>query len=299
MAPADAMLNQISGPSPLLCDLKCSNYRDAAAPFARTACSSATTTAPSPIAAPTRLTDPDRTSPMANTPRTLVSSGSGRPDRLFDGRTSDGTSEPVKNEILGVQSDPAVLEPARCRIRADEEKDVADRLLRLLAGHIIAPAYALQLLFRTPVQGNDFRLGQYFDIVGRLDAVDEILRHALGETWPAHQHPDFCSEAAQEDGGLARRVAAPDQNDLLVSTQARLDGRSPIPDSAPLEVLEVRDVEAPVASAGRQRPRSRPSRAGHRPSEAQPEFQSDRGAPLRWVSPSWHRISAPGYRRGQ
>ncbi len=31
MAPADAMLNQISGPSPLLCDLKCPNYRDAAA----------------------------------------------------------------------------------------------------------------------------------------------------------------------------------------------------------------------------------------------------------------------------
>ena len=31
MAPADAMLNQISGPSPLLCDLKCPHYRDAAA----------------------------------------------------------------------------------------------------------------------------------------------------------------------------------------------------------------------------------------------------------------------------
>ncbi len=154
-------------------------------------------------------------------------------------------------KFLASKTTPLSLSQARCRIRADEEKDVADRLLRLLAGHIIAPAYALQLLFRTPVQGNDFRLGQYFDILGRLDAVDEILRHALGETWPAHQHPNFCSEAAQEDGGLARRVAAPDQNDLLVSTQARLDGRSPIPDSAPLEVREVRDVEAPVASAGR------------------------------------------------
>ena len=57
-------------------------------------------TAPSPIAAPTRLTDPDRTSPMANTPRTLVSSGSGRPDRLFDQPTSDGTSEPVRMKFL-------------------------------------------------------------------------------------------------------------------------------------------------------------------------------------------------------
>ena len=87
-------------PSAPVCDVKCSNYRDAAAPIARTACSSATTTAPSPIAAPTRLTDPDRTSPMANTPRTLVSSGNGRPDRLFDQLTSDGTSEPVRMKFL-------------------------------------------------------------------------------------------------------------------------------------------------------------------------------------------------------
>ena len=77
----------------------------------------------------------------------------------------------------------------------------------------------------------------------------QLPRHALCETWPAHQHPNFCSEPAQEDGGLARRVATPDQNDLFVSTQARLDGRSPVPDSAPLEVPEIRYVKAPVASA--------------------------------------------------
>src|SRR3979411_228631 len=32
----------------------------------------------------------------------------------------------------------------------------------------------------------------------------------------AHQHPDFFGKATQEDRGLAGRVAAPDQNDLLV-----------------------------------------------------------------------------------
>jgi hypothetical protein len=62
--------------------------------------SSATTPAPSPIAAPTRFTEPDRASPMANTPPTLVSSGSARPDRLFDERTSGGTSGPVKMKFL-------------------------------------------------------------------------------------------------------------------------------------------------------------------------------------------------------
>src|SRR5882672_6619754 len=41
----------------------------------RKPCSAATTCAPSPIAPPTRLTDPERTSPTANTPGTVVSSG--------------------------------------------------------------------------------------------------------------------------------------------------------------------------------------------------------------------------------
>src|SRR6202035_6096482 len=42
---------------------------------ARKACNAATTCAPSPTDAATRLTDPDRTSPIANTPRRLVSRG--------------------------------------------------------------------------------------------------------------------------------------------------------------------------------------------------------------------------------
>src|SRR5258705_3190877 len=92
-----------------LYDLKCLNYRDAAPSFARTACSSATTTAPSPIAAPTRLTDPDRTSPMANTLRTLASRRNRRPDPLFARRTSDGTSEPVTMKFLASKTTPLSL----------------------------------------------------------------------------------------------------------------------------------------------------------------------------------------------
>jgi hypothetical protein len=45
---------------------------------ASTAWSCATTAAPSPIAPPTRFADPERTSPTANTPRILDSSGSSR-----------------------------------------------------------------------------------------------------------------------------------------------------------------------------------------------------------------------------
>ena len=84
--------------------------RDAtAAQFVSAACSSAPTTAPSPMAAPTRLTDPDRTSPEANTLRTLVSSGSGRPDPLFDRRVSRGTSDPVRMKFLPSKATPLSL----------------------------------------------------------------------------------------------------------------------------------------------------------------------------------------------
>src|SRR6195256_712028 len=89
-----------------------SSRGDTAAPFESAACSSAPTTAPSPIAAPTRLTDPDRTSPEANTLRTLVSSGSGRPDPLIDHRASGGTSDPVRMKFLVSRATPLPLSQA-------------------------------------------------------------------------------------------------------------------------------------------------------------------------------------------
>ena len=131
------------------------HYRRPAVPFVSTVCSCATTTAPSPMAAPTRLTDPARTSPIAKTLRTLVSKGSGRPAPLFGRR-------------------------------------------------------------------NDLGVGQYLDVFGRVDPVDEVTRHAFGQAWPAHQHPNFRSKAAKEYSGLSRGIPTPDEDDLLVPAQARL-----------------------------------------------------------------------------
>src|ERR1700712_4819997 len=54
------------------------NYGVAFAASPRNPCNAATTWAPSPIAPPTRLTDPDLTSPTANTPGTDVSSAEAR-----------------------------------------------------------------------------------------------------------------------------------------------------------------------------------------------------------------------------
>src|SRR5208282_6557220 len=66
---------------------------------ARRACSAATTCAPSPTAAATRLTEPERTSPIANTPGRLVSSGlwmsvPARTNPLSSSITPDRDSQP-------------------------------------------------------------------------------------------------------------------------------------------------------------------------------------------------------------
>jgi len=66
---------------------------------ARNVCSCATTAAPSPIAAPTRFTEPDRTSPIAKIPTTPVSSASRT-------RSGEGTSAPVWMKPLSSRGMP-------------------------------------------------------------------------------------------------------------------------------------------------------------------------------------------------
>ncbi len=48
-----------------------------------------------------------------------------------------------QNKILFIQGNTTSLEPVRCRVGADEKKDVTDPLLRFLTCHIVAPSYSL------------------------------------------------------------------------------------------------------------------------------------------------------------
>ncbi len=81
---------------------------------ARKACSAATTCAPSPTAAATRLIDPERTSPIAKTPGRLVSSG-------LPGSPSGA------HEALVVERHVGAGQPGGVRVGADEQKQMADR----------------------------------------------------------------------------------------------------------------------------------------------------------------------------
>ena len=83
---------------------------------ARKACSAATTWAPSPTAAATRLIEPARTSPIAKTPARLVS-------QRRDGRRVGAGA----HEALVVERHARFRQPVGVRIGADEQEQMADR----------------------------------------------------------------------------------------------------------------------------------------------------------------------------
>src|ERR1700738_1238814 len=115
----------------------------------RKPCSAATTCAPSPIAPPTRLTDPERTSPTANTPGTEVSSaGTGRPRFCSD--CAPVTTKPPRSSVTPQPSS----QPAA------------------------AQAPALQRAVLEALQPDHFGVEHQLDIRRGLDAFDQIARHA-------------------------------------------------------------------------------------------------------------------------
>ena len=88
------------------------------------------------MAPPTRLTEPERTSPTAKTPGTL---GAQRAERLAVRAIRAGDDEAGLVDL-----DAAAREPAGRRVGADEEEDIADRAFGFLAGLAVAPAHCLQ-----------------------------------------------------------------------------------------------------------------------------------------------------------
>src|SRR3977135_1119224 len=98
----------------------------------RKPCNAATTCAPSPIAPPTRLTDPERTSPTANTPGTEVSSGgTGRPRFCSD--CAPVTTKPPRSSVTPQPSSQPVAGSAptnKNRLRMSAGASRLDRQLR-------------------------------------------------------------------------------------------------------------------------------------------------------------------------
>src|SRR5262249_26017528 len=154
------------------------------------ACSVATTCAPSPTAAATRLIEPERTSPIAKIPRRLVSSGlrvslqsppvSTKP--LASNATPDPDSHPVfrsapmnKNRWL-----------LRLRTRSPDPWQAA-RLQHSVAA----------------LQTRDLRLRQHFHVRQAGNSIDQVARHARRKFRPAHKQPHFGDMACEINGCLS------------------------------------------------------------------------------------------------
>ena len=212
---------------------------------ARKPCSAATTCAPSPIAPPTRLTDPERTSPTANTPGTDVSSADG--GRLSPlPHCAPVTTKPPRSTMTPQPSSQSVAGSAptnRNRLRISTAVSSPPRRLRQRT--------RCQRSFLAAVEPDDLGIEQQFDVRRGLDPLDQIARHAGAEAAAADHHVDLAGMARQEHRGLPGGIAAADQRHLLLGAEPRLDRRGPVPDAAALEAGEVFDIRPAVARAAR------------------------------------------------
>src|SRR3984885_7205113 len=132
----------------------------------------------------------------------------------------------------------AALEPAGGRIGAHEQEKIAGIKPVFLGRKAAAPAHTFE---RTPLgalKSRNLGIEYQFNIRRRLDALDQIARHAGGKTAAADNHLNLAGMAGQEDRGLAGGIAAANQDDLLLGTQTRLDRGGPVPDTPAVEVGE-------------------------------------------------------------
>src|SRR3954470_2494424 len=157
-------------------------YSDGFMASARKPCSAATTCAPSPIAPPTRLTEPERTSPTANTPGTEVSSGDACCPS-FCLHCVPVTTQPPRSTITPQPSSQPVAGSAptnRKRLRMSMPLSSPDSRLRqrTRSSEAPAPAHASERAPRRTFERDHLGVEYKLDVRRGLDALDQIARHA-------------------------------------------------------------------------------------------------------------------------
>src|SRR5262249_40478929 len=159
--------------------------------------------------------------------------------------TSAACSVACEHKAFGIECDARSGKPVGVRIRADEEKEVADLPPRLLPGDAIPRAHRLQHAIST-FKRADFGTRYDLDIGPPLDPLHQIARHRGAKVRAAHQHRNFGDLAGEINYRLTSRVARTNQRDLLTGAQVQLQRRSPIMHARSLERFEVGDGEAAI-----------------------------------------------------
>ena len=176
------------------------------------------------------LDEPARTSPAAKTPGRLVSEKVGVPfagpvPRLLDGGAG-------LHELLGVALDFR-REPIGSRHGADEAEEGGTLERAALAGLRVDPFDFAQGI--VAIEPANFGIAFDHDVVGLLDAVDEIARHVFAEIVAADHEMHLGRDRREKDGGLAGGVAAADDHDLRIAAQVGFHRPGGVIDAAALE----------------------------------------------------------------
>src|SRR6185437_514195 len=118
---------------------------------------------------------------------------------------------PREDEAMRVERNAAALQPVGLRVRADEEKHMAYRPSLLDTAAAIPPRHGSEVVRSFAVQLRQFGMGMQQNVLRGSDAVDQIARHACGESRTADEQMNLCGMTGQKYGGLASRIAAAHQ----------------------------------------------------------------------------------------
>jgi hypothetical protein len=88
------------------------------------------------------------------------------------------------------------------------------------------------------------------EVVGPLQLLHQVGRHASGEGAAAVQQGDLLCVAGKVDGGLPGGVGAADHENSLASHGPRLGHGGAVEDPRPQQRLQARDRQPPVADSG-------------------------------------------------
>ena len=212
---------------------------------------------PSPTALATRLIERARTSPATNTPGTLVSSRYGsRVERPARGL---GVG-PGEDEAALVARDDAV-EPVGPRRGADEHEAGVG------VEHLARSPSASRTRSRAQVAvlalgGDRLRARADVDVARARRSARSGSATSTSPASTAHEHRHLAGVAGEVHGGLAGRVGAADDHDVLVRARARLGHRRAVVDAGAGQLGEARARRA--GGRRRRRRRARSSRSACR-----------------------------------
>ena len=147
------------------------------------------------------------------------------------------------DEAAGIERE-AALEPRGTGPGARHGEDVADALRLLPARLVVPPGHPLEMM--VPLETDDFGADVENDRRVVLDATDQIPGHRVGQPVRADDHVDTPGGLRQEHGGLAGRVAAAHDHDLVASAQLRFHERRSVIHARALELCQVGDGQPAV-----------------------------------------------------